>query len=125
MGESGSVDAQAITPLEYLDKLFEFGLFLGMSYDDYWNKEPELFLRYYNAEKLKQQKKNNEMWLQGAYIDNAVGSLYPIFNPFSKEKKARPYMSSPIPLTEEEKQKQFEDKVTNYLDKLVGLKLKQ
>lgn len=125
MGESGSVDAQAITPLEYLDKLFEFGLFLGMSYDDYWNKEPELFLRYYNAEKLKQQKKNNEMWLQGAYIYNAVGSLYPIFNPFSKEKKARPYMSSPIPLTEEEKQKQFEDKVTNYLDKLVGLKLKQ
>ena len=125
MGESGSVDAQAITPLEYLDKLFEFGLFLGMSYDDYWNKEPELFLRYYNAEKLKQQKKNNEMWLQGAYIYNADGSLYTIFNPFSKEKKARSYMSSPIPLTEEEKQKQFEDKVTNYLDKLVGLKLKQ
>ena len=125
MGESGSVDAQATTPLEYLDKLFEFGLALGMSYDDYWNKEPELFLRYYNAEKLKQQKMNGELHLQGAYVYHALLCAYPLYNPFSKEKKPKPYMDKPMPLSEEERQKQFEDKVANFFNKMVGLSPKQ
>ena len=85
---------------EYFDTLFEYALAIGMTYDQFYNDDVDLFVRYHNAEKLRQKKRNNEMWLQGAYIYNAIGSLAPILNGMVKNPKAQPYMKQPIPITE-------------------------
>lgn len=110
--------------IDYLNELGAYAISIGMSAEEYWKGEPYYINTYINAEKIKQRKKNSELWLQGLYIYHAVGCLAPVFNPFSKEHKARPYMESPVALDEEEKQAQLEKKVEKFLDSLVGLKPK-
>lgn len=103
MGESRGVSQPTITPLEYLDELFVYAFSIGMTYDQYWYDDPKLLLLFIKAENYKQRKRNNEMWLQGAYVYHAIASLVPVLNPFSKEHRAKPYLKNPIPITEEER----------------------
>ena len=103
---------------EYFDTLFEYALVIGMSYDQFWNDDIELLNRYHNAEMLRQKKRNNEMWLQGAYIYNAIGSLAPILNGMVKNPKAQPYMKQPIPITEEERIEQQNQRALKFVSKL-------
>ena len=99
---------------EYFDELFVYALSIGMSYEQYWYEDTDLLNAYIKAEQIRQKKRNNEMWLQGAYIYNAVGSLAPILNGMVKNPKAQPYMQSPIPLTEEDRIEQHNQKVLNF-----------
>ena len=113
--------------LDYLDELCSYALSIGMSYDQYWYGDPSLIKYYVKAEKIRQKKTNNELWLQGFYVYHAVGSLVPILNPFSKEKKAKKYLKEPIPLTEEDKEEQEQQKLQrfiNYMDKLAEVSKK-
>lgn len=116
MGESRSVTAEAITPTQYLDELFVYALSIGMSYDQYWYHDPKELLLFIKAEKIRQRKRNNEMWLQGAYIYNAIGALVPVLNPFSKEHRAKPYLKQPIPISEEEVAEQEQEKYERFVD---------
>lgn len=103
---------------EYFDELCDYALSIGMSYKEFWEDDVEIFVHYYNAEKIRQKRKNGEMWVQGVYIYNAIGSLAPILNGFSKEHKAQPYMERPIPLTEEERQEQDNQKALKFINQL-------
>ena len=47
-----------------------------MSYELYWDGRPELVIPYRRADILRQKRENNNAWLQGAYIRQAVGSLF-------------------------------------------------
>ena len=87
-----------------------------MTYDQYWYDDPYLINVYMKAEKIKQRKKNNELWLQGLYIYQAIGALTPVLNPFSKEHKAKPYLKQPIPISEEEKAEQEREKYERFVD---------
>ena len=112
--------------IKYLNDLCAYALSIGMTYKEYWEDDPFILNHYVEAEKIKQRKMNNQLWLQGYYVYTAIGSLSPILNAFSKEHKARPYMKEPIPLTEEEKQEQAfrkEQKLIAYLDSLVDKKV--
>ena len=89
-----------------------------MTYDQYWFEDPKLINIYIKAEEIRQRKRNNELWLQGAYIYQAIGSLAPMLNPFSKDHKAKPYLKSPIPLTEEERddiEREKYERFVNYM----------
>lgn len=125
MGSSGVDDTPTSQKIiNYLDELSYYALALGMPAKEYWEDEPRLILTYIGADKIKTQKMNYELWLQGLYVYHAIGCLVPVLNPFSKEHKARAYMSEPVPLTEEERQLAFERKIEKYLNSLVGLKPK-
>lgn len=103
MGESvGESHSNTITPLEYLNQLCDYALSIGMSYDLYWYGEPDALNRYIKAEEIRQKKANYQAWLQGLYVYEAIGSLVPILNSFSKEHKARPYIKEPFPTSEAE-----------------------
>ena len=102
MGESRSVSQSTITPLEYLNQLCEYALSIGMSYDLYWYGDADELLRFTRAEELRQKRVNYQAWLTGLYVYEAIGSLVPILNPFSKEHKARPYLKEPFPTSAEE-----------------------
>lgn len=120
MGESQLTKEEAITPLEYLDKLFGYALSIGMTCDEYWNKDPTLINGYIEAEKIKQRKRNNELWLQGVYIYQAIGALTPVLNPFSKEHRAKPYLKQPIPLTEEEREAIEREKYERFVNYMMS-----
>ena len=48
---------------------------IGMPYELYWDGRPELVIPYRRADILKQKRANNDAWLQGIYIRQAVASL--------------------------------------------------
>ncbi|MDO4384903.1 MAG: hypothetical protein Q4E18_02770 [Clostridia bacterium] len=55
---------------------------------------------YRQAEELRIEKRNYELWLQGRYIYEAIGALSPILQAFAKKgTKAEPYMARPYALT--------------------------
>lgn len=99
---------------EYFNELFAYALSLGMTYEQFWYKETDLLNTYVKAETIRQRKRNNEMWLQGAYIYNAIGSLAPILNGMVKNPKAQPYMAQPIPITEEDRIEQQNQRILNF-----------
>lgn len=74
-------------------------LFMGMTPDEYWNGDCSLTVAYRKAYEMKQEADNTRLWLQGAYIYDAISRLIPIMQPFAKKgTKAIPYLEKPYPL---------------------------
>ena len=82
---------------------------IGMSVEDYWEK-PERYAQYFiEAQTLKNQQKNEELWLQGAYICDAV--IVGIQACFGKKSNRPKYPQKPydiLPKLDEQKQKEAE-----------------
>lgn len=54
---------------------------------------------YREAEELRRERVNQEMWLQGMYIYDAISRLSPILRPFGKRgTKAKPYVEEAYPI---------------------------
>ena len=75
-----------------------------MPYDLYWDGEPEAARYYRQADQINQDRMNEQRWLQGLYVYQAIGNLQPALNPFSKG-KVRDYMAKPLELRSAEKPK--------------------
>ena len=97
-GSVGKPSTKSYT--EIFNEAFPYYLSIGMSYELYWHGEPNLVKAYREADELRVDRMNYEAWLQGLYVYQAVGALYPVFNPFSKQKKAEEYLKEPIVITE-------------------------
>lgn len=77
---------------------------IGMSYDEFWNGDVALVGVYRKAQELRDKRKNQELWLQGMYIYEALCDVSPLFR-FSMKKgvvKPEPYAKEPYPITEDE-----------------------
>ena len=88
--------------LRYGDKFEElcgYYMSLGMSYHDYWDGDNSMTKYYREAEEIKKERRNSELWLQAAYIYEALLDASPVFNPLSKKNKPFPFRSEPIPIT--------------------------
>ena len=120
---------RTITPqdiINHLNDLFAYCLSIGMTYEQYWYDDPALINAYLKAEEYRTQRRNQEMWLQGLYVYVAIGDLIPVLNPFSKDHKAKPYLSKPLPITrreQEEEERSRVERITHKLDNLVGKKI--
>ena len=115
-GSVGKPSTKAYT--EIFNEAFPYYLSIGMSYELYWYGEPNLVKAFREADELRVDRMNYEAWLQGLYVYQAVGALYPVFNPFSKQKKAEEYLKEPIVITERARnQKAMEEgnKMANFL----------
>lgn len=75
MGDRPLTDGGNVSLKERFDEAFPYYLVMGMSYELYWDGRPELASLYRKADKIMQQRKNNDAWLQGAYIQHAVASV--------------------------------------------------
>lgn len=115
-GSVGKPSTKSYT--EIFNEAFPYYLSIGMSYELYWYGEPNLVKAYREADEMRVDRMNYEAWLQGLYVYQAVGALYPVFNPFSKQKKAEEYLKEPIVITERARnQKAMEEgnKMANFL----------
>lgn len=98
------------TYTEQFHQIFPYYLSIGMSYDQFWNDDPTLVKAYRKAEELRTEKLNQQLWLQGMYVYDAICCASPILHAFAKKGvKAVPYPKEPYPIT----QKQNEKKKTN------------
>ena len=79
---------------------------IGMTYDEFWNQDVNLVAVYRKAAELRDNRKNQELWLQGMYIYEALCDASPLFR-FSMKKgavKPEPYAQEPYPITAAEVQ---------------------
>lgn len=88
--------------LRYGDKFEElcgYYMSLGMTYHEYWDGDAAMVKYFREADDLKRERRNSEMWLQAAYFYEALLDASPVFNPLSKKNKPFPFRSEPIPIT--------------------------
>ena len=77
---------------------------IGMTYDEFWNGDVKLVEVYRKASELRDRRRNQELWLQGAYFYEALCDAAPLFR-FSMKGgvvKPEPYAKEPYPVTESE-----------------------
>lgn len=104
--------------LSYFDELFPTYLLYGMTCEQYWEQDCELAVFYRKKHELEINEINQELWLQGAYVYNALCSVAPYFNSL-KPQEPKPYVKEPFPLTERQKVEQEErensEKIKEYM----------
>lgn len=124
---------QASSPssFTYTDKfyeLFPYYLAIGMTPEQYWDGDCTLPKYYRKAEELRNEKRNEELWLQGMYVYEAICDVAPILHAFAKKgTKPNPYASKPYPLTskqveqdEEEKQRKVAEKGKRFMEAMAA-----
>ncbi|GHV09308.1 hypothetical protein FACS1894217_13300 [Clostridia bacterium] len=73
---------------------------MGMTEEQYWDKDCSLAIHYRKADELNQQRRNQELWLQGRYIYDALCLVSPILHAFAKKgAKPKPYPSEPYSMS--------------------------
>jgi hypothetical protein len=98
------------TYTETFNEQFPFYLSIGMTYKQYWEEDAELVKFYRESYNLKRKMKNEELWLQGMYIYEALCDVAPILRAFSKEKKPIPYPKEPYAITAKDAEKLKKEK---------------
>ena len=87
---------------EIFEESFPFYLAIGMSSAEYWSGDPSLVRYFRKAYKIKQEELNNNAWLQGLYIYDAVSTaVYNVMR--GKNSKAREYAKQPYDFTNRQK----------------------
>jgi hypothetical protein len=90
------------TYTETFEELCPFYLAIGMSSAEYWDGDPSLTRYFRKAYKIKQEEINNNAWLQGMYIYDAVSTA--LHNALrGKNQKAREYAKQPYNFENKEK----------------------
>lgn len=84
---------------------------MGMTYEQYWDGSPYIAITFRKAYKLRRQIENEQAWLQGFYVYDALRVC--LGNAFSKKgSKQQKYMDKPIdifPPTEAEKKRREQE----------------
>ena len=87
--------------------MFPQYLFMGMTYEQYWEGSPQLAVAYRKAYELKRKADNEQAWLHGMYVCDAFAVV--LQNAFKKRgQRVQTYLEKPIdifPLTEKEKKR--------------------
>ena len=93
--------------------VFPYYLSIGMPPEQYWDGDPSLAKYYRQADELARKRKNQDLWLQGMYIYEALCDVAPILQAFAKKgTKPTPYPDHPYSLTtkEQEDEKKLREK---------------
>lgn len=88
----------------------------GMSYNDYWFGPAFMTMFYRDANKLRIRQQDENNWMIGMYVYEAIVDCSPILHPFSKKgTKPLPYAEKPYlydklrEKTREEKEREKEN----------------
>jgi hypothetical protein len=91
---------------EIFYKHFPYYLSIGMTETQYWDNDCMLTKYYREAEVMRQERANYNMWLQGMYVYDAISRISPILHAFAKKgTKAKPYVEEPYPISKKTEEK--------------------
>ena len=115
-GQEGSLPRFTYTERFY--EMFPYYLSIGMTPEQYWEGDCTLTKYYRQAEELRNEKRNQELWLQGMYIYEAVCDVSPILHAFAKKgAKPHPYPSKPYAISEKQIRQEREEKERKLAEK--------
>lgn len=110
-GEFNKARSPFSTYTEQFYEVFPYYLSIGMTYEQFWNDDPMLAKYYRQAEEMRNDKRNQELWLQGMYIYEALCDVAPILHSMAKKgTKPQPYSERPYALTEKQRRREAEEK---------------
>ena len=123
--QDGSLPHSTYTEQFY--EMFPYYLSIGMTPEQYWDGDCTLVKYYRKAEELRNEKRNQELWLQGMYIYEAICDVSPILHAFAKKgAKPHPYPSKPYAISEkqirlerEEKERKIAEKGKRFMEALM------
>lgn len=117
-GSERKVHSPFLTYTEQFYKVFPYYLSIGMTVDQFWNDDPMLTKYYRKADGLKIDRKNQELWLQGLYVYEALCDVAPLLHAMAKKStKALPYPEKPYSLTERQRKLEQEEQERKVADK--------
>lgn len=107
MGGSLTIPPQKLSLEQQFQSAFPFYLAIGMTPRQFWQEDPWLARAYREAHALCKAQRNQELWLQGAYVYDALAVA---LGNMVKEKGAPvlTYMDEPLPLTKVQAREQAE-----------------
>ena len=117
----GSEQDSSLPRFTYAEKFreqFPYYLSIGMTAEQYWDGDPEWARAFRKADELRLERKNQELWLQGMYVYEAICDASPILHDFAKRgTKPHPYVEKPYPITEKQYKRNKVDKEKDTFDK--------
>ena len=125
-GQQGSPSLFTYTEKFY--ESFPYYLSIGMTPEQYWDGDCTLVKYYRKAEEIRNEKRNQELWLQGMYFYEALCDVSPVLHAFAKKgTKPIPYSSKPYAITrkqserdEEEKQRKIAEKGKRFMEAMAA-----
>ena len=126
-GSEQNSSAPSFTYTEKFYELFPYYLAIGMTYEQYWNGDCTLVKYYRKADEIRKERRNEELWLQGMYVYEAICDVSPILHAFAKKgTKPQPYSEKPYAITEaqqkrveEEKERKIAEKGKRFMEALM------
>lgn len=101
--EGSERENRSASPFPYTDifeKKFPYYLSIGMTEEQYWDRDCCLVKFYREAEEIRRERVNQEMWLQGMYFYDALSRISPVLHAFAKKgTKAQPYVEEAYPIS--------------------------
>ena len=89
-----------------------------MTYEQYWNDDPTLTKYYRKADEMRKERINEQLWLQGMYVYEALCDVSPILRAYAKKgTKPQPYSEKPYPITKEQRRREKEEKERQRFEK--------
>lgn len=103
---------------------FPYYLAIGMTPEQYWDGDPMLAKYYREADAIRKKRRNEELWIQGMYIYEALCDVSPVMHAFAKRgTKPTPYTDHPYALTASDraverklKEQQDREKAKRYME---------
>ena len=103
-------DREVMTLGEWLDELCVYYMTMGVTYEEFWYGDYTKFKYVARQHEARRKLQNEDAWLQGAYVYDAVATA--LGNAFRKKgAKAQNYLERPLqvyPKTDEEERYEAE-----------------
>ena len=117
-GSELNSSAPSFTYTEKFYELFPYYLSIGMTAEQYWEGDPTLARYYRKADEIRKERRNEELWLQGMYIYEALCDVSPVLHAFAKKgTKPQPYSEKPYAITKEQQERIEEEKERKIAEK--------
>ena len=112
------LDAPQSNFTHFLDVACPYFLMYGMTWEEFWFESIERFQFYWQKNQFDIERRNQELWLQGIYVTEAIAVV-------EDTKHRVKYPSKPhriTDLTEEEKEAERMRKIENLREQLMEIK---
>lgn len=111
MGDGG-LTSELPPSTKVFDEVFPYYLSIGMTYELFWEQDCLLVKAYRRAEEYRQKRINEQAWLNGRYVYDALCAVSPILHAFAKNgTEPRPYLQQPYPSNKQEMEKREEEQM--------------